>query len=82
MNKSPLSKELLVSIGNWDWQPQALKLQFGALTLSDVQFEVGKEEELLSRIGKRLNKKRQDVIDLLNSLRPAYYISRISDRKN
>lgn len=82
MNKSPLSKEFFVSIGNWDWQPQALKLQFGQLTLSDVQFEVGKEEELLSRIGKRLNKKRQEIIDLLNSLRPTYYISRIRDRKN
>ena len=42
----------------------------------------GKEEELLSRIGKRLNKKRQEIIDLLNSLRPTYYISRISERKN
>ncbi len=82
MNNSQLSKELLLSIGNWDWQPQKLKLQFGQLTLSDVPFEVGKEEALLSRIGKRLNKKRQDIIDLLNSLRPTYYISRRSDRKN
>ncbi len=82
MNKSPLSKELLASIGNWDWQPQILKLQFGQLTLSDVQFEVGKEEELLGRIGKRLNKKRQEIIDLLNNLRPTHYFSRINDRKN
>ncbi len=82
MHKLPLSKELLMSIGNWDWQPQMLKLQFGQLTLSDVQFEVGKEEELLGRIGKRLNKKRQEIIDLLNSLLPTYIMLRISDRKN
>ena len=28
------------TIGNWDWQPQILKEQFGALTLSDVTFEL------------------------------------------
>ena len=82
MNKSQLSKEFLASIRNWDWQPKKLKSQFGQLTLSDVHLEVGKEEELLGRIGKRLNKKRQDIIDLLNNLRPAYYISRSIDRKN
>lgn len=82
MNKSPDNKALLASIGNWDWQPKKLKAQFGQLTLSDLQFEVGKEDDLLGRIGIRLNKKRQEIIDLLNNLRPTFYISRISNKKN
>ena len=82
MNKSPDNKALLASIGSWDWQPKTLKAQFGQLTLSDLQFEVGKEEDLLSRIGIRLNKKRQEIIDLLNSLKPTYFVSSIGSRKN
>lgn len=56
--------------GNWDWQPKKLKERFGQLTLSDVKLEFGKENEMLIRIGNRLNKSRYQVIDILKNLRP------------
>lgn len=58
------------TLGNWDWQPQILKSQFGQLTLSDVTFELGKENDMLTRIGIRLNKSRYQVIRILKKLRP------------
>lgn len=57
-------------IGNWDWQPQILKEQFGQLTLSDVTFEFGKKDDMLTRIGIRLNKSRFEVNNILKRLKP------------
>ena len=50
------NNELFRNIGNWDWQPKKLKEQFGQLRLSDVALDVGKENDLLTRIGNRINK--------------------------
>jgi hypothetical protein len=60
---------LLTNIGNWDWQPHKLKEQFGQLTFSDILYEVGKENDLLTRIGSRINKTIPQVIDILKKLR-------------
>ncbi len=52
-----------------DWTPQATKLKekFNTLTDADLKFESGKENELLNRIGNKINKKREEVIQLINS---------------
>lgn len=55
-------------IGKWDWQPKKLKKKFSQLTLSDVTLVVGKENELLTRIGNRLNKTPYQVVYLLKNL--------------
>jgi uncharacterized protein YjbJ (UPF0337 family) len=52
-------------VGNWDVQSKALKEKFPQLTDADLKFENGKEDELLARVEKRLNKKRDGVISLL-----------------
>ena len=69
MNKLIGNIRLYVVIGNWDWQPKKLKEQFGQLTFKDIRFEEGKEDELVKRIGIRLNKTRQEVINILKKLR-------------
>ena len=51
--------------GNWETQSKALKTQFNQLTDSDVKFETGKEEELVSRLQTRLSKSREDVLAIL-----------------
>jgi hypothetical protein len=56
-------------IGNWDWQPRKLKEQFGQLTLSDVTYVFGKENDMLTRIRIRLNKSHYQVIRILTNLR-------------
>jgi hypothetical protein len=51
--------------GNWVEQSKALKAKFPKLTDADLKFEVGKEEQLLSRLATALNKKKDDVINLI-----------------
>lgn len=51
--------------GDWLFQSRQLMSQFSQLTKADLRFEAGKEDELLSRIGARLNKKREDVIAII-----------------
>jgi len=53
--------------GDWIKQSRALKETFPTLTDSDLKFEPGKENSLLSRIQTRLDKKRDEVIELLKS---------------
>lgn len=52
--------------GNWAKQSVQLKEKFSQLTDSDLKFEPGKENELLQRVETRLNKKRDEVINIIN----------------
>lgn len=51
--------------GNWDDQTVVLKEKFPQLTDADLKFETGKESDLLKRIETRLNKKREEVINII-----------------
>ena len=53
--------------GNWDEQSRKLKEKYSQLTDSDLKLETGKEEELLGRLGSRLDKKRDEVINIIKS---------------
>ncbi|MNE96344.1 hypothetical protein D3C87_28160 [compost metagenome] len=52
--------------GNWGKQSTQLKEQYQQLTDSDLKFEPGKENQLLDSIGNKLNKTRDEVIDIIN----------------
>lgn len=51
--------------GNWAERAKALKDKFPKLTDSDLKFEVGKEEQLIMRLASALNKKKDEVINML-----------------
>jgi uncharacterized protein YjbJ (UPF0337 family) len=51
--------------GNWDDQSKQLKTQFPQLTDADLEFETGKEDELLTKVETRLNKDRKEVIGII-----------------
>ena len=53
--------------GNWEEQKKGLKEKFTELTDTDLYFETGKENELIKRIELKLNKKRDEVIAILNN---------------
>jgi len=55
-------------IGDWLPQAERLKERYPELTEADLKFEIGKESELLDRIGTRLNKGRQDVISMISQV--------------
>jgi uncharacterized protein YjbJ (UPF0337 family) len=51
--------------GNWADQSKQLKAKYSQLTDSDLKLESGKENEMLGRIQSRLNKKRDEVINII-----------------
>lgn len=51
--------------GNWAEQAKVLKAKFPKLTDADLKFETGKEDQLLTRLTKALNKKKDEVITLI-----------------
>lgn len=52
--------------GNWSDTSLALQDKYAQLTKEDLEFTPGQEEELITRIETRLNKKREEVINILN----------------
>jgi len=57
--------------GNWGDQSKVLKEKFSQLTDADLKFETGKENELLTRVETRLNKNREEVINIIKKGQPA-----------
>lgn len=55
--------------GTWNEVAGKLRQQFAILTDDDVLYVKGKEEELLGRVQKRLGKTKQEVQDILNSIK-------------
>lgn len=51
-------------IGDWEGQSRLLKEKFPQVTKTDLVFEKDHEKELLERIQKRLNKKREEMINI------------------
>lgn len=60
-----ISGENFKITGDWTAQSKTLKEKFAQLTDADLKFEPGKEQELLSRVETRLNKKRDEVINII-----------------
>jgi len=65
-NSSEKKTESFKISGDWTKQSEQLKDKFSQLTDSDLKFEPGKENELLQRVETRLNKKRDEVINIIN----------------
>ena len=57
--------------GDWNEQSKILKEKFNQLTDADLAYETGKENELLTRVESRLNKKRDEVINIIKKGQPA-----------
>lgn len=51
--------------GDWDKQAKNLKKLFPALTDADLKYEPGKTTELVTRMATRLNKKKVDIINII-----------------
>ncbi len=61
------SSELFKFSGDWNKQSKALKAKYPKLTSEDVKFESGKELDLIKRLEVKLNKDKNEVIDILKS---------------
>lgn len=65
-NTTATTTENFKITGDWAAQSKILKEKFSQLTDADLKFEPGKEPELLTRIETKLNKKREEVINIIN----------------
>lgn len=69
-NSNKKKEESFKIIGNWENQSKELKSKFSQLTDADLKFEKGKENDLLKRVETRLNKKREEVINIIKKGQP------------
>jgi uncharacterized protein YjbJ (UPF0337 family) len=53
--------------GNWNVIKGKLKQQFGSLTDNDLQYEEGKDKELLGRLQRATGKTREQLKKLISS---------------
>jgi hypothetical protein len=63
MNKNNGAFEIA---GDRNAQSKQLKLRFAHLTISDLKFETGKEEELLGRFESKLNEWHNEMISIIS----------------
>lgn len=70
-NNKGKNSEAFKITGNWNTESKQLKSKYPQLTDSDLKFETGKEEDLLKRVEKKLNKKREEVINIIRKNQPA-----------
>ncbi|MFZ4929365.1 hypothetical protein [Chryseobacterium sp. Mn2064] len=54
--------------GDWIEQSKQLKEKFSTLTDNDLKFEEGQEKEMLERIGNRLRKNREEVLNIIKEI--------------
>lgn len=52
----------------WIEQSKQLKEKFSTLTDHDLKLEEGKEREMLERIGNRLRKNREEVLNIIKEI--------------
>ncbi len=48
-------------INDWETKKQQIKKEYSHLTNEDLANEIGKEEELLERLHKKLNKNKKEI---------------------
>ncbi|PWN67689.1 MULTISPECIES: hypothetical protein [Chryseobacterium] len=53
---------------DWTTQSKQLKEKFSTLTDYDLKLEEGKEKEMLERIGNRLRKNREEVLNIIKEI--------------
>lgn len=56
--------------GDWAVQSKQLKEKFSQLTDADLKFETGKEDDLIGRIATRLNKKHEEIVNIIRKNQP------------
>jgi uncharacterized protein YjbJ (UPF0337 family) len=54
--------------GNWNEQKGKLKAKFPTLTDSDLQYENGKKDEMLSRVQTKLGKTKEELDTVMSGL--------------
>ena len=70
VEKKGVQEELKIT-GNWEDSAKQLKKRHSNLSVEDLKFEPGKENELLSRIGSRLGKNKTEIVSMIKDIQSA-----------
>ena len=54
--------------GYWNVKKEKLKQKYQILTDKDVQFNEGKEKEMIEMLGKKLEKTKQELLNIIIAL--------------
>ena len=65
---------------NWNNQKMRLKQKFPQLTDADLRFESGKEFEMLTKVGFKLELKLDEVIRILNKVKEESLTDKIAGK--
>ena len=65
---------------NWNNQKMRLKQKFPQLTDADLRFEPGKEFEMLTKVGAKLDLKLDEVIRILNRVKEESLTDKVSGK--
>ncbi|WBV60115.1 hypothetical protein PFY12_13865 [Chryseobacterium camelliae] len=68
MNTNHNNDKSFKILENWNEQSKQLKEKYSTLTDYDLKLEEGKEKEMLERIGNRLRKNREEVVDIIKEI--------------
>lgn len=71
MDSTKNTTEAFKVTGDWNAQSKVLKQKFNQLTDEDLTFEAGKEDELIKRVQARLNKGREEVVNIIKKGQPS-----------
>ena len=58
----------LIITGDWTKESNKLKGRYSQLTDSDLEYEPGKEIEMVDRVATKLNKQRSEAIDIIKKV--------------
>ncbi len=53
-------------INDWETKKEQLKKEYPDLTTDDLAYEIGKEEELLERLQKKMSKNKKEITKWLS----------------
>lgn len=73
----PTSEQEPFKVTDWDMKSKLLRRRFPQLTHSDLKIENEDEDGLVEKIGKRLNKKRTEVIEIIRNTIPNKFINNL-----
>lgn len=54
--------------GNWNQAKGKLKQEYGELTDDDLQYEEGKEDELIGKIQEKTGKAKEDIKNFIDNI--------------
>jgi uncharacterized protein YjbJ (UPF0337 family) len=68
MTESPITPRPIPATGNWKEQKEKLKAKFTTLTDSDLRYDDGKKDEMMTKLQTKLGKTKEELATIISTL--------------